>query len=388
MPLRVLHVVRPVRGGIKKHLEILFRGIDQEKYHLYLAAPPEIDLFTELRPYARGVFPVLISETWHPLRNWRTINTLSRVIRSNNIDLVHTHGVRAGLIGQVAALLAGCKRVVATVHNCLNPDTPFFLIYRLVLAILGKASITHMITVSNALKQEMMTFEWFPDDRITVIYNGLNASEYQVEVDKISLRNSLGIPGDLPVIGSVARLEPNKGIKFLLEAVKDIDKIYGPVYVLIVGDGPEEESLKKITRELGIESRVIFAGFRSDVPQLLSLFDVAVIPSVNEGLSIFCLEALAAGVPVVASAVGGLPELIQPDVTGLLVPPGDLSALVEAIVFLLRNKDFARSLGHRGREMVVRQFTSEQMLARTIDVYEMVIQGGKQMVGSPERCLN
>lgn len=373
MAVKVLHVVRPVKGGMKKHLEILFGGLDPERYLLYLAAPPGSELFTDLHPFIKGKVPVPIEETWHSLRNWQAIHTLSRVIRVHNIDLVHTHGIMAGAIGQTAALFAGCGRVVATVHNFLNPGTPFFGAYRSFLALLARISISHMITVSDALKLEIQRLKWLPEDRITVVYNGLDACDYRVEVEKPILRKALGIPGVLPVVGTVARLEPNKGVRFFLEAAKHIDKEYGPVYLLVVGDGPEREFLQSLAGGLGLAGRVLFIGFRNDVPRLLPLLDVAVIPSLKEGLSIFCLEALAAGRPVVASAVGGLPELIQHGRTGLLVPPGDSGALARAIVTLLRNRVVADTLGRRGREMVAGRFTREQMLAGTIKVYEMVL---------------
>lgn len=374
MAAKVLHVVRPVKGGIKKHLEMLFRGLDPERYFLYLASP-ESELFSELRHFIKGEFFLPISETWDPFRNWRVIYSLSRIISAYDIDLVHTHGILAGIVGVTAALFAGCRRVVATAHNFPNPGTPFFGAYRFFLALLARMPLSRMIAVSNALKQEIERLGWFPEDRISVVYNGLDAGDYPVPVANPALRTQLGIYGNWPVIGTVARLEPQKGVRFLLEAAKYIDKEYGPVYLLIVGDGPERESLQRLSVELDLAERVIFTGYRSDVRELLSLLDVVAVPSLSEGFSIFCLEALAAERPVVASSVGGLRDLIQHGRTGLLVPPGDAEALASAIVSLLSDRVVAGNLGRRGRDLVTGCFTGEQMLAGTTEVYEMVLNG-------------
>ncbi|AFV11757.1 glycosyltransferase [Thermacetogenium phaeum DSM 12270] len=374
MAVRVLHVVRPVKGGMRKHLEMLFRGLDPERYFLYLASS-ESELFSELRPFIKGEFFLPISETWDPFRNWHVIYSLSRLIGAYDIDLVHTHGILAGIIGATAALLAGCRRVVATAHNFPKPGTPFFWAYRVFLALLARMQQSHLITVSNALKKEIERLGWFPEDRISVVCNGLDVGYFPVGVARTALREQLGINGNWPVIGTVARLEPQKGVRILLEALKYIDKEYGPVYLLIVGDGPERGSLQRFAVELNLAERVIFTGYRSDVRELLSLLDVVAVPSLSEGFSIFCLEALAAGRPVVASSVGGLRDLIQHERTGFLVPPGDAKAMGAVIVSLLSERVAASNLGRRGRDFVARRFTGEQMIAGTAEVYEIVLKG-------------
>lgn len=367
---KILHVIRPAQGGMKKHLETLFQGLEQDRFDLYLAAPASSDLSMALRPFTRKAFVIELDENCNPLQNWRVICSLAQIIRQEKIDLVHTHGVRAGIMGQAAALLARCRKVVATIHNMHNTTSPFSTLLCALQSSLMRISVSHTITVSEAIKCELEKMG-LPQEKMTVIYNGIDTDQF-LPSGGIS-RSTLGIPDNMPVIGTVARLEPTKGIKYLLEAAYLIDKEYDSVYFLIVGDGPERESLQQQARMLGIEERVIFYGFRRDIPSLLPLFDIAAIPSLREGLSIFCLEALASGRPVVASAVGGLPEIIHPGKTGLLVPPGDPEALAEALVVLLKNREMAASLGSQGKEIVVQYFTCSNMIERTREIYRMVL---------------
>jgi len=364
---KILHVIRPAQGGMIKHIETLFQGMEKE-YQLYLAAPPSCDSYL-LRSAARKRYLLPLSESLHPLGNWRIVCSLAQFIREEKIDLVHTHGVRAGIVGQAAALIAGCGKVVATMHNMINYGMmPFSMAFQSMHRILMRRTVRRLITVSEVIKKDIMKYRLFPPEMVTVIYNGVDValfSKNSCSDRKISFNG--------PVIGTVARLEPAKGIKYLLDAAAIIDKEYPWVYFVIVGDGPERNFLQQYAISLGIERRVFFFGFRNDVPSLLPLFDIAVIPSVQEGLSIFCLEALAAGCPVVASDVGGLAEIIIPYKNGLLVPPKNPRALADALVELLKNRTWAAALGRQGREMVEQKFTYEKMLERTKEVYAQVL---------------
>lgn len=350
-----------------KHIETLFQGMGKE-YQLYLAAPPCCDSHL-LRSLARHVYLLPIDESFHLLENWRIVYSLARFISQEKIDLVHTHGIRAGIVGQAAALIAGCGKVVATMHNMINYGMlPFSKAFQTMHGFLMRRTVHTVITVSEAIKKEIMKYRLFPPEMVTVIYNGVDLNLFS---KKSCLDQKFSFNGS--VVGTVARLEPAKGIKYLLDAAAIIDKEYPWVYFVIVGDGPERNFLQQYATRLGIEERVFFLGFRDDVPNILPLFDVAVIPSVQEGLSIFCLEALAAGCPVVASDVGGLTEIIIPRKNGLLVPPKNPKALAEAIIALLKNRRWAAALGRQGREMVAQKFTLEKMLERTMKVYAQVL---------------
>jgi glycosyltransferase involved in cell wall biosynthesis len=370
---KILQVVRPAQGGIKKHLATLLAGLDRTKYELYLAAPPDPDLVEALRPLVHDVYYVPIAEGLNPRRDWQIIKTLRGIITSQQIDLVHTHGVRAGILGQYAAYRAGRCPVVATIHNSQDPHSRLFQVFRFLQTYLNRAAVDHIITVSQALKEEIIKFESTPSEKITVVYNGIDLGQYHPSHELDPEVRVAGLPDSLPVIGAVARLEPHKGLKTLVEAVPLIEKDFGPVSLAIIGDGPERPLMERLIRQLGLSGRVVLAGFRNDVPELLPGFDLVAIPSLQEGLSILAIEALACGCPVVASRVGGLPEIIRDGHTGLLVPPCDPPALAEAIIRVLNNRQLAAQLGKAGRRLVENQFTRARMIAGTEEIYDQVL---------------
>ena len=185
-----------------------------------------------------------------------------------------------------------------------------------------------------------------------------------------------GLQEGLPIIGTVCRLvEPKKGLRYLLEAMAHLEREAGkPVcQVLIVGEGPAEKTLRALSEQLGIGSRVVFAGMRRDIPQLLALMDIFVLPSLYEGFGIAILEAMATGKPVVASTVGGIPEFVVSGESGLLVPPGDSIALAAAIRQLLDQPERAKLMGRRGQEHVRQYYSIESVVRQHEQLYEMCV---------------
>ena len=372
MTHRVLHIVRPVKGGIKKHLQLLFQGIDRERFTLYLAAPPDEELRHAFQPFIHAFIPVQIAEGWNPGRDWRIISKLGSVLRNEQIDLVHTHGMRAGILGQAAALLAK-RPVVATIHNLpIQPGGGYDWV-RPLQVLLHRQAVHHVIAVSRAIAEQAQARLLVPGKRISVVYNGIVAANYDSRQQTTVERRLLGIDTDMPVIGAVARLERRKGIRYLIETIPLVESICGQIFTVIVGDGPERHQLQILAGALGVEKRVIFTGFRDDVPGLLQLFDLAAVPSVQEGLCIFCLEALASGCPVIASAIGGLPEIIEHGKTGLLVSPADPEALAKGIIALLRDRNMAEAMASQGRAMVAERFDRDTMIRKTEAIYEKIV---------------
>lgn len=355
---------------MKRHLETLFRGLDRSRYCLFLAIPDEEELTLSLGPLAEGLFRLPVGVSSAPGMIWKNICALKRIIVNERINLVHTHGYRAGMVGQPAAWMAGRIPVVATVHNFHDQRSRSFLLFKAVQTVLYNIATDRIITVSGALRDELVRMERIPGSKITVIYNGIK-NEVPDQLNLIS-KQDLGMDPDLPVVGAVARLEEHKGISYLIEAIPFIDREFGPASYLIIGDGPQGDYLRQLAKNLGVADRVFFTGYRNDVKEMLEVMDLVVIPSLQEGLSIFCLEALAAGKPVVASRVGGLPEIIHHEETGLLVPPADNEALAKGVVQLLNNRAKAQLLAEQGKNMVEKEFTVQRMLALTREVYDNV----------------
>jgi glycosyltransferase involved in cell wall biosynthesis len=284
-------------------------------------------------------------------------------------DVVHNHMYRAELVGTRAAIALGeighrRPYVVGTVHSSrvrsaedreqLRRLTPY---------------MDRLIAVSRAIERKIAS-EARDTVPVQLIYNGVDLDRYEHQPPDPLLRGQLGIPRDAPLAGVVARLEPEKGHPTLLEAWPLVLRSVPDAYLLVVGEGDEREALERQVSALGIASRVVFTGRRDDVPAVTAALDVAVLPSYREAQGLTILEAMALGRPVVASNVGGIPEMIDNGVSGLLVPPHDTGALAAAITRVLQDRPFAEALGDAGHDVVHQRFCVEQMVRAIETIYD------------------
>jgi len=226
-----------------------------------------------------------------------------------------------------------------------------------------------VIAVSTAIRRRLIERDSVPPQRITVIPNAVTCPE-------IASHALSSLPAgwdNVPLVGVVARLQPEKGVAAFLKAAACVAPLFPEVRFFVVGDGPFREELTALTRPLGLEQRVYFLGYRPDARTLIKLLDVLVVPSFTEGSPLIVLETMAAGVPVVASAVGGIPDQIRHGKEGLLVPPGAPGVLGDALLRLLRDPAYARSLGEAGRERAASEFSYATMLQRIEAVYRAAL---------------
>ena len=233
----------------------------------------------------------------------------------------------------------------------------------------------HAVTCcSEAVRQFVLSRFSADPEKCVTIHNGIPADRFQSRTGM--RKGSLGLDPDGLAIGTVCRLdEPKKGVGVLLQALGILREEHPrvPWRLLIVGDGPSRSSLSAQCARLGLEDCVVFAGERQDVPQILQALDVFVLPSRYEGFGIAIIEAMAAGLPVVASAVGGIPEIVVPGSTGWLVPSGNPKALADAIAICAENRDQRRQFGARGRERVAQYFSIQSAARRHVDLYEQLM---------------
>jgi glycosyltransferase involved in cell wall biosynthesis len=209
-------------------------------------------------------------------------------------------------------------------------------------------------------------------DRLLVIPNGISLEDVP-PADPAEARAILGLSADTLVMGTVGRLQPVKGTRYLLEAFTQLAAVHEDVVLLLVGDGPERASLQVLAQQLGIAKSVRFLGDRQDVSRCLHTMDVFVLPSIWEGMPNAALEAMAVGLPVVATAAGGTPEVVVDGVTGLLVPPRDPDALARAVARLLRDSDLRRTMGQAGRVRAKQRFSIEETVRRTEELYTTLL---------------
>lgn len=371
---RVLHIIRPAAGGMKQHLEDLVAGLNGKEFMISVAGPGDSDgddIKRVIEALGASYYPVRITGPLRPAQDFRCVLELYGLIKRERFDIVHCHGSKAGLVGRMAAWLAGAPVIIVTIHNfVVYEEVPLFkrLLFTRGEEFLGRKT-TGIITVSRALKTEMAKKFGIPEDKVAAIYNGIDLERFRVEKNLAGLRKDYGIGEDIPIVGTVARMAPQKGLRYFVEAAAMLVKEGCTGIFFIVGDGPLRPELEVQADRLGLKGRLIFTGYQSDIVSFLKMFDIFVIPSIAEGLSITTIEAMAAGKPVIASRVGGLPELVKHEQNGLLVPPRDAGALTRAIKYLIRQPELCKNMGQTGNNMVIKEFTKKTMIAKTAEFY-------------------
>jgi glycosyltransferase involved in cell wall biosynthesis len=373
--LRVLHVLSGCTvGGCEQHVLALLARLDRERYEPWLACfEAEPDAATPMIPMFRAAGVRTIDLRARRRTDPAAFARFGRLLRRGHFDIVHVHSFRtelgATILGRV---LGGAPRVVRTAHNV----DEFYVSPRYgALSQLSAKGLDRVVAISDAVSDYLRDEAGLPGDKIVRIHYGIDPSPYRPEAPPPSRRQTSD-PAARPTLGVLARLAPQKGHRVLFQALPEIVKAVPDVRVRIVGH--EEQStvdeLRAYADQLGVADRVEFDGFCADVAGLLADLDVMVLPSLWEGFGLVLLEAMAAGRPVVASAVGPIPEIVVGGVTGLLVPPGDPKSLAEAVIPVLADSDLAAALGRAGRARVEAEFGLDTMVARTEALYEQLVE--------------
>jgi glycosyltransferase involved in cell wall biosynthesis len=276
---------------------------------------------------------------------------LLRLARRKKARILHVHGYAAANFGRVVARLIGARLVLH--EHFADPRMPFYqsLADRMLSGLTDRA-----IAVSESTREFLACERFVPRERIRLFYNGapLRTFAFPSSSTADGLRTSLGITAENVVIGSIGRLNPQKGHRYLLDAAATMIANDGNVRILIVGDGDQEDALKEQSRRLGIAGQVVFAGHRTDIPQILAAIDVFCISSTYEGTPLTLFEAMAAAKPIVSTSIDGCREIIEDGKNGLLVPPRDPNALADALMRVVRSHELRESLARRARETSTR----------------------------------
>jgi glycosyltransferase involved in cell wall biosynthesis len=318
-------------------------------------------------------------------KSWVYIPTafyrLYRLLRKEKYDILNTWLFHASVMSVFAAKFTKISCLIES-----RQYSDFMYKYNLkVKQILDKIAshgVDHIIACSDAAKETLTNYEKVDTRKITVIYNGTSIDKfrsYNIE-QRRQIRENLKIE-DKIVLSYTAHLRPEKGHKYLLEAISEIKDQYTNVVLLLMGDGVLRSDLDALTRQLNIEDKVRFLGYRKDIPELLSAADIYVHTSVVEGFGIAIIEAMAIGLPVVATNVGGIPEIITNGENGILVPPENPQALAKAIVDLIEHPEKRKILVEKGKQHVKANFTYQIMVKEYMQVYNNAISKGKQHTG-------
>jgi len=303
--------------------------------------------------------------------DFRILFRLHRLLKEHKTDILHSFLFHANMLGRIVGKLAGVP-VILSCERTMGMESK----HRLLLNPLTAPLADKIITVSEAVREFAIAKIGIRPDKLITIYNGVDLSEFSQSPNSKGTeeaKRELGINPSCMVVGTVGHLEKEKGCEYLLQAAAQVSAQDGNVTFLLVGDGSQRAKLENLAEDLSISSNVIFMGYRTDVPRILSVMDIFVLPSLYEGLPNALLEAMAACRPVVATQVGGIPEVVADGETGILVPQRDPGALARAICVLLEHRERAREMGIAGRKQVEKLFSVEKMIAKTEALYEELV---------------
>lgn len=369
--LRVLTIARDVGsgyGGAEKVAYEFARRLDPARFRSYLCttrAPHhtrrESVARDRLQLATEGIDVLDLNRNSHwPLGPWWRLYAL---LANERIDIVHAHMPRASVPGAVLARVARVPVMISHEHgSALEGKLGRMLLERLIVAPLS----ARMLAVSKWDRENIIERERIPPGKISVLPNGIPAPP-EVGPD---LRGEFGIPDGVPLIGAVGRLFPEKGYDDLIRAVGLLRDRGRELRCLILGDGPQEQELRALVSERGLDEQILMPGRRRDVPDVIRSLDVAVLCSRREGSPLAMLEYMAGATPIVATAVGGVPELIDDGEHGLLVAPADPTGLAGAIERLLADRDLARRLGAGARRRQRAEYDIGVVVAQLERIYE------------------
>ncbi|MGH7769639.1 MAG: glycosyltransferase family 4 protein [Candidatus Binatia bacterium] len=370
--IKILRIIGRLNvGGPALHVVNLAAGLNPARYEQLLVVGTENKAEGSMLDYAlaRGVKPHVIPEIVTAfsltLRDFRALIKLFVLMRRERPHIVHTHTAKAGLLGRLAARLAGVPVIVHTFHGHVLHGYYGPVKNRLLRRMeRSLASFTdRLVTVSEEVKKDLVGYDVAATEKITIIPLGFDLEPFfSSPIRRGEFRHEIGLGGEIRLVGIVGRIFPIKNHRLFLDAAAKIAAENPAVRFVIVGDGALRPALERQAKELCIADRVLFTGWRRDLPRIYADLDVLAVSSDNEGTPVSAIEAMAAGCPVVATRVGGLPDLIEDRRTGRLVPPRDTAALATAVLELLGDGATARELGRNATETVRQRFTVNRLI--------------------------
>ena len=314
-----------------------------------------------------------------PINDLKAFISIFLLLRRSKPDIVHTHTSKAGILGRLAAWVARVPIVIHTPHGHVFYGHFGRSLSRMFLQmekLLGRIT-HHQIALTPEEGNDYLNFGVAKSDNISVIHSGVDLNCFKRSTTESNpKKNELGIPPDSLVVGYVGWLIPIKGVTYLVDAMAEVVQRHPNSLLLLVGKGDEkgeeETNLRERVDSLGLEDRVRFLGWRPDVDEIMSCFDIFVLPSLNEGMGRVLVEAMATGLPIVASSVGGIPDLVKDGENGLLVPPANAGALEQAISDLLSDKPRRKRMGETGKRMCG-LYSIEAMVEKIDNLYSRLL---------------
>jgi glycosyltransferase involved in cell wall biosynthesis len=349
-------------GGLQQVVLNICRTIDRELFNVSVLCLKKKGIFApEVEKMGIKVLSLLQKKS----TDYLSFLKVAEILKQERIDVIHTHNTQPFVDGTIGALLAGVKTIVHTDHARDFPDKRRYMLAEWLMSKFAYK----VVGVSEHTSHNLVKYEKISPNKIVTIMNGIDGSVFDIKIDKEQKKKELGIKQNGPIIGLGVRLTEQKGITYLLKAMPEIISHFPDITLIIAGEGPLSDSLKKEAHELDIGQNVIFAGPRLDMPELLKLFDLYVLPSLWEGLPMVLLEAMTAGCPIVATNVGGNSMAITHGENGSLIEHSNPVKLASEIIKVLKDDALKNMYSEKSKLLFDMKFCAEKMTRQYEQLY-------------------
>jgi len=350
-------------GGLQKVVVNLCKNIDKSKFDVSVLC------LRELGEFASEVMDFGINVRHLPQKENGTdyfgFLKVAKILKKDKIDVIHTHNILPFTDGTIGGLIARVKRIIHTDHARDFPDKRRYMVAEWLMSQFAYK----VVGVSEHTTENLIRYEKISKNKITTVVNGIDGAKYNIDINKEKKRRELGLNDKGPIIGACVRLTEQKGITYLLNSITKVQKNFPDINVVIAGEGPLKEKLIKQSKELRIDQNVYFIGPRLDIPEILKLLDIYVLPSIWEGLPMILLEAMAAECATIATKVGGIPTIIKNKQNGTLIDPKNSDQIASEITVLLKSPNLRAKYASNGLRMFRKKFTVEAMTKQYEQLY-------------------
>jgi len=370
--IKILYLIDSLNiGGAQKHLISLISHLDKKKYDIHLCAFKSGPLTKEVKKL-NIPFKILDQVRKPKIFGLNNFFSLLKFMKHKKFDIIDTLLFASTTWGIFTAKLSNISYRIAerrNLNHILKNKKRRLLFLRFVNLFTDK-----IIVVSEAVKNCVIKQEKLDPMKTKCIYNGVNLKEFDIKINQSKEKAKLGIKNNDKIIGVVARLVKEKDYFTLIKAFKQVNDKIKNSKLIIVGDGPLKENLEKYVKKQNLENNIKFLGKRTDIPKLIKIFEIFILSSLTEGFPNVVLEAMAASKQVVATNVGGIPEVVINGKTGILVPPTNPEALANTIIKLIKNPKLREKMGKAGRKRVEKYFTIKKMVKEYEKVYDRLVE--------------
>lgn len=376
---KIGYLLTPITFGGSERVSLSFlKKVDREKYDIYpiiIIRPWEEENFFEKElqklNYTYFKIPVSNGSKIDLMRYFRSYRKIKSVLKSQSVDLLHTHGYLADILGLFAAKSLSIP-IVSTCHGFVLKSIKLRMYFKLDL--LALKYFNSVIAVSSDIKRFLVANE-IKTSLVEIMINAVDVTKDHdmKQPGSVHLDDTYRFKKDNLILGYIGRLSEEKGAKYLIEAIAALKGRYIPAKLLVIGEGPELDKLQQVAKESGVENDILFLGFQDDTLSFLKIMDIFVLPSLTEGTPLALLEAMSAKVPVVATRVGGVPDIIDDGITGVLVNPYSRVELAEAI-FKLHSDDALKNLiTTNASELIGKQYNMSSWIEKMQNYYSSIL---------------